>query len=69
MTPASMYMCHVVLSVWYRKVNVRQNSTATDAVHISPDDSEYSPCLYELRHSVNVLSLQQPLYVQGLVLC
>ena len=52
-----------------QKNHVRQNSAARDAVHNSPDAFEHSPCLYELHHSVNVLSLQQPLYVQGLVLC
>ncbi len=41
MTPASIFVCHVVLS------------------HV---------CM-KPRHSVSELSWQQPLYVQGLVLC
>ena len=68
MTPACMFVCHVVLSAWYKSINVRQNSAARDAVHNSPDNFEYTPCP-GLHRFVRGLSLQQPLYVQGLVLC
>lgn len=39
-----------------------------DAVHISPHGFGYTPCP-GLHHFASGLSLQQPLYVQGLVLC
>ena len=64
-----MFVCHVVLSVLHEGINVRQKSAARDAVHNSPDDFEHSSCLYGPHHSVSGLSLQQPLCVQGLVLC
>ena len=68
MTPACMLVCHVVLSVLHESINVNQKSAARDAVHNSPDNFEYSSCLYGPQYSVRLL-LQQPLYVQGLVLC